>query len=159
MLPAMWTVDSDDPRAVVGRFGSVGVAVLHDALDEPFFDRLRDTLDALASEHSRYSAMVIRANEVPGSMPKSLREKATRTLSSHKANLRGFAYVLGGSGLKAKMVRGAMNAVLVTMPFDAKIFADVPSATRWLTGLAGQPPEVASHEAALRETIDRLCRR
>lgn len=153
----MWVVDSEDETAVVGRFAdSVGVAVLHGSLDAPFFDRLAVTLDTLAGGDGQFSAVVVRASKVPSSMPGPLREKAKNVLSKHSSRLTGFGYVLGGSGLKAKMVRGAMNAVLSTVSFPAKTFADAPSAVRWLVGLSGQSAEVRASEAALLRTIEEL---
>ena len=153
----MWVVDSEDERAVVGRFGdSVGVAVLHGQLDAPFFDRLGDTLASLDASGERFSALVVRASKVPGSMPGPLRDKAKSVLTRHAAKLTGFGYVLGGSGLKAKMVRGAMNAVLTSVSFPAKTFGDAPSAVRWLVQLPGQSPAVRTQQAALLKTIEEL---
>lgn len=153
----MWVVDTRDERAVVGRFlGSVGVAVLHGQLDAPFFDRLGQTLEALDDGGEPFSALVVRASEVPGSMPGPLRDKAKRILGRHGPNLRGFGYVLGGSGLKAKMVRGAMNAGLLGVSFPAKTFGDAPSAVSWLVGLPGQPAELSAQRSALLRTIEEL---
>ena len=152
-----WLEDARDETGVVGRYGPVGVAVLHGSLDARFFERLGAALDALEEGGlERSSALVVRASKVPGSMPPALRDKAKTILSKHKHRLIGFAYVLGGRGLKATMVRTAMNAVLLTMPFDAKIFSDVPSATRWLAALDGQDPALRAAEADLLRTVQGL---
>lgn len=144
-----------DGRTVVGRWGTVGVAVLHRALDEAFFDALGATLDKIADDgDAAISALVVRASRVPGSMPPALREKAKRTLGKHQDRVSGFAYVLSGSGLKAKMVRAAMNAVMLAMPIEAKIFHEVAPAVRWLVTRPGQPATLAPTEAELIRAVE-----
>ena len=151
----MWTLLTDDARAAFGRHGSLVVAVLRAPLDVPFFD----DLDALIAEVSAdvpaagISVLLVRAGASPGAMSCEVRERTTRLLRQHAARLRAFAYVNGGAGLKAKLLRGAMNAALMASGFTGKVFTDVDDALHWLVGLSGQPPELRAATADVRGAV------
>lgn len=151
---AMWTVDSDDPRGILGRYDSVCIAVLRAPIDAPFLDRLGETLTRAGEAHPEgVSAIVIRASKAPGAMGGPLREKARAILGGQEDRLRGFAYVLGGGGLKERVIRGAMGAVLRAAPFEGKMFSGPEEAVRWVVRLRGQPPAVGESEAQLLDTV------
>ena len=120
-------------------------------------DRLGESLTAAREAHpDGFSAIVIRASEAPGSMPAPVREKARNILGGHEGKLRGFAYVLGGKGLRARVIRGAMNAVILGASFQGKIFAEPEDAVHWITDLPTQPSEVRDAEREILSTINGL---
>ena len=100
--------------------------------------------------------LVARSNKNLEAVAEALRDKAKRTLTKHKERVRCFGYVLGGRGLRATMVRTAMNAVMMAMPFDAKIFDQVGPAVSWLAARPGQPAEVVASQDELRAAIEAL---
>ena len=153
----MWTVDSEDADGIVGRYDSVCVAILRSPIDSRFLDRLGDSLAAAREAHpDGFSAIVVRASEAPGSMSAPLREKARTILGGNEGRLRGFAYVLGGTGLRARVVRGAMNAVLLGASFPGKIFSRSDEAVRWITSLPTQPSDVRGAERDILSTLEGL---
>ena len=81
------------------------------------------------------------------------RDRARALLGGHESGLRGFAYVLGGRGLRAKLVRGAMNAVLMSVSFDARTFSSNEDAVRWLLARPDQSPALRNCERALLDAI------
>ncbi len=150
----MWKIISQDERAVFGRHGPLVVAVVRASIDAPFFDRLGALLDDADDE--RVSVLLVRAGSSPSGLPADLRERARSVLGGHADRIRGFAYVNAGSGLKAKLLRGAMNAVLLTASFQAKVFVDPSSALAWLIGLPGQPATLRGAEADIRDVVSTL---
>lgn len=153
----MWTLDSEDSNGILGRYASVCVAVLLAPIDEKFVDRLEAALTAAWDEHpGGVSVIVIRASEAPSSMAAPLRDRLKGILAGKDRRLRGFAYVLGGKGLKARLIRGAMGAVLLGASFPGKMFAKPEEAIRWITSLPGQPKDVRDAERELLSTVNGL---
>ncbi len=153
----MWTVDSEDADGVLGRYGSVCIAVLRAPIDSRLLDRLEETLAAAAKTHpDGVYALVIRAGAAPGSMPAPVREKTRAVLGGHEGRLKGFAYVLSGKGLKARVIRTAMNAVILGASFPGKIFAEPEDALRWLTRLPTLSSEARDMERELVSTVNAL---
>ena len=153
----VWTVDSEDADGVLGRYGSVCIAVLRAPIDSPLLDRLEETLAAAAETYpDGVYAIIVRAGEAPGSMPGPVRDKARAVLGGHEGRLRGFAYVLRGKGLKARVIRTAMNAVILGASFPGKIFAEHEDALRWLTRLPTQSSEARGAERELVSTVNAL---
>ena len=72
--------------------------------------------------------------------------------------LLAFGYVLSAKGLKAKVLRGAMNTIMHRVSFPAKTFQDVPSAVSWMLGTSGQPSALRAQERELADTVVRLSR-
>ena len=72
------------------------------------------------------------------------------------SRLRGFAYVNAGSGLKATLLRGAMNTALLAAGFNGKVFTSVDDALGWIAALPGQPAEVARAVPEVRRVVDEL---
>ena len=153
----VWKVDSEDADGVLGRYGSVCIAVLRAPIDSRLLDRLEETLAAAAVAHpDGVYALVIRAGDAPGSMPGPVRDKARAVLGGHEGRLKGFAYVLRGKGLKARVIRTAMNAVILGASFPGKIFAEPEDALRWLTRLPTQSSDARDLERELVSTVDAL---
>lgn len=148
----MWTVLSDDARAVIGKRGGLVVAVLYAPLDVPFFDTL-DAHLAAADLPPRFALLLVRAGASPGKMSPEARERTQALLRREGARLAGFAYVNGGSGLKAGLLRGAMNAALVAAGFTGKVFTDTGEALAWLAGLPGAPSLSGAERAELRALV------
>lgn len=154
----MWTVLQDDARAAFGRHGPLVVAVLRAPLDVAFFDDL-DRLIAdvsSAAPESGISILLVRAGASPGAMSGAVRERTSRLLREHAGRLRAFAYVNGGAGLKAKLLRGAMNAALMASGFTGKVFTDVDDALGWLVELSDQPPDLRTIAAEVRGAVREL---
>lgn len=149
----MWTVLDEDPEATLARYGSLGVAILRASLDARFFDRVDATMEALTAE-ARFSMLIVRAGGAPGTMPAALRERARSGMERHVSRLLGVGYVLGTGGLKAKMIRGAMNAAMLGAPFPARTFGDVPSAVGWLLDCPGQPAALRAARAEVVGAIE-----
>ena len=150
-----WVTDTADDAATVGRFGPVAVAVLRAPIDRGILDRLDGSLSRARDESSgSYSAIVVRAGTTPQKMAPAHRGRAREILSAHRARLLGFAYVLRGGGLKGRMIRGAMNAVLAGARIDAKTFESVDDAIRWLGSRPGQDPALRDHARGLADAIE-----
>lgn len=155
----MWTLLQDDARAAFGRHGPLVVAVLRAPLDVAFFDDLDARLaDVEEADASSVSILLVRSGASPGGMSPEVRERTKALLSSHSTRLAGFAYVNAGSGLKAKLLRGAMNAALLATGFSGKVFTDVDAALDWLTELPGQTAELQRAVPDVRRAVRDLTR-
>ena len=155
MMRAVWTLVDEDESATLGRMGSLGVAILRAPLDVRFFDRVGGVMEALALEDG-FSMLIVRAGAVPGQMPGPARERAMALMREHADGLRAFGYVLGGGGLKARMLRGAMNAVLLGASFPAKTFTEVRPAVEWVLAQPGQPVALRAEGGAIARQIESL---
>ena len=155
----MWTLIREDERAAFARWDTLLVAVLRAPLDALFFDGLDDVLrDMAQSGEGTVSVLLVRAGASPGKMSGEARERA-KDLLGHVDRLRALTYVNAGSGLKAKLLRGAMNAALTRASFPAKVFTDVEGALGWLSGLPGQDAAVRDGGDELRRTVNEFLAR
>ncbi len=154
----MWTLLQDDARAAFGTHGAMVVAVLRAPLDVPFFDDLDRLIAEMSSAApaSGISILLVRAGGSPGAMTPDVRERTGKLLREHQARLRAFAYVNAGAGLKAKLLRGAMNAALMASGFTGKVFTDVDEGLAWLVGLSGQPAELRAAAPEIRRQVRAL---
>jgi len=143
-----FTLLHEDARIALGRKGPVVVAVLHAAIDESVFDHI-DELIGDADAGGDVWLLLVRAGESPSAMSRGARARGRAVLGAHEGRLRGVAYVNAGSGLKAKLLRGAMNAVLKAAPFDARVTTDVAAALDWLGGRGADVTGLASRIDAL----------
>jgi len=151
----MWRPDDEDEYASFGRYGTLGVAILRSPLDVRFFERLDRLMQSLSDE-GRFSILLVRAGETPGQMGAQLRTQAKAILKRHAPQLIGFGYVLAGRGLKAKLLRGAINTVMLGASFPAKTFTDLPASVDWLVGLPDAPAELRTGRGELLSTLQRL---
>ncbi|MFK7984675.1 MAG: hypothetical protein AB8I08_01510 [Sandaracinaceae bacterium] len=155
MLRAMWTLVDEDEAATIGHFETFGLAVLRAPVDVAFFDRVGGVMQVL-SEHDRFSMLIVRAGTLPGQLSGLARERAIALMKQHGDRLNGFGYVLSGGGLKARMLRGAMNAVLKTAKFPAKVFTDPGAAVSWMIDQRGQPASLRQARAEIAAEVSRL---
>jgi len=143
-----WSVVHDDARLAIGRRGPVIVSVLRATIDESVFDHLDGLLGDVDGAGDVW-LLLVRAGRSPSAMSRGATARARAVLGAHEGRLRGVAYVNAGSGLKAKLLRGAMNAVLKAAPFEARVTTDVGEALRWLAGTGADVDGLDAHVAAL----------
>ena len=153
----MWTLVDEDEDAVLGTLDSLGVAILRAPLEPRFLDRVGEVMSALSADEG-FSMLIVRAGAAPGQMSGPARERALALMRDHAAGLRALGYVLGGGGLKARMLRGAMNAVLLGASFPAKTFTDVRAAVAWTLAQPGQPSSLVAAEAEIVRRLEELTR-
>lgn len=157
ILSGMWELVDEDEAATIGRFETFGLAVLRAPVDVAFFERVGRVMDVLA-ESERYSMLIVRAGTLPGQLSGPARERALGLMKEHGDHLNGFGYVLSGGGLKARMLRGAMNAVLKTAKFPAKVFTDPMEGVSWMLDQRGQPASLREARAAILSEVAQLVR-
>lgn len=143
-----WALLHEDARLALGRRGPVLVAVLRAAIDESVFDHIDRLLGGDDSGDDVW-LLLVRAGKSPSAMSRAATARARAVLGAQEGRLRGVAYVNAGSGLKAKLLRGAMNAVLKAAPFEARVTTDVGEALEWLGGRGADVAGLAGRVEAL----------